>query len=135
MIKIIPIILLTLLLQSEGNYVLKHGVALTPKLQTIAQDIGIKNPQNIRILVKGKIFGLEGIAGLTIGQAILVRRGYLSEELIVHELIHVKQYQDYKSIYLFLKKYLNEVFKYGYYNAPLEIDARLKSKFIIENYR
>jgi hypothetical protein len=132
MLKFICACLLTIILQSEGNYVLKHGAPLSPKLQTIAQEIGIQNPQDIRILIKGKIFGLSDIIGLTIGRALLIKRGYLSDELLIHELIHVKQYQDAGNIKTFLKKYLTEIFKYGYYDAPLEVEARIKSSIILE---
>jgi hypothetical protein len=45
--------------------------------------------------------------------------------------VHVKQYQDAGSIYKFLKKYFKEVKKYGYYLAPMEVEARIKSELLL----
>ena len=65
----------------------------------------------IRILEKGKIFGINEIRGITLGKAILIKREYYTEALLCHELIHVKQYQDYGSMKKFIKQYEYEISK------------------------
>lgn len=72
--------------------------------------------------------GLIGpdIVGLTIGHAIVVRRGHLSRRLGSHECCHVAQYEQYGSIAAFLRSYpdLAAVVEHGYQDCPFEQDAR-----------
>lgn len=126
-LMIITTIILTLILTGEYNYIMRKGFPLSLKMQEIASEIGIKNPENVRILLKNKIFGMSHIGGMTIGNAILVKNGCYYEQLVTHELIHVRQYQDAGGIGKFLYKYMKEVLRHGYWNAPTEVEARDKS--------
>jgi len=135
MIKIITVFLIIGILQSEGSYVIKHGEPLSDNMIQIAKEIGIDKPEDIRTYDKeGKIFGNPNIAGITLGKAIEIRKKYKSESLICHELIHVKQYQDCGGIKGFLNKYIKQLYKYGYWNTPMEIEAREKSQVLINKY-
>lgn len=127
------IFLIALFLRTEENYILKNGIPLSLKLQKIAINLGIKNPENIRILEKGKIFGDKNIAGMTLNRGILIiKKCENKEDVLIHELIHVKQYQDLGGMNNFLNRYVKEILKYGYYDSPLEIEARIKKDIIVE---
>lgn len=129
------IIIAAALLKCEERYILKNGVSLTPKLMKIAIALKIKNPEGIRTLDRNKIYGFASIGGMTLNRGILINKNIDKEyrtQLIAHELVHVKQYQDAGGLYAFLKGYAEEVFKYGYWNAPSEIEARIKSELLIQ---
>jgi hypothetical protein len=129
---LISAIVLGILFKGEENYILKHGQKLTEEQLNIAQLIGIKNPQKIRVLIKNKIYGQNHIAGLTINSGILIKSDYQYDRyVIIHELVHVRQYQDVGGIYNFLRIYLVQIAKYGYEKAPLEIEARTIAERII----
>ena len=44
-------------------------------------------------------------------------------ELLRHEVMHIKQWKR-EGAFLFLYKYIKFSFQFGYYNNPLEIEAR-----------
>jgi hypothetical protein len=46
-----------------------------------------------------------------------------NQNLLLHELVHWKQYQD-KGLLQFYYDYFTQIAKYGYDNAPMEIEAR-----------
>lgn len=69
------------------------------------------------------MFGPE-MVGLTLGHAIYIRRGHLEDRLLSHELRHVAQVEQAGSLEAFLQRYVTEIFTHGYWNAPLEVDAR-----------
>ena len=63
--------------------------------------------------------------GLTLGYAVLICRGHESRpRLLSHEFRHVYQYEAAGSIAAFLPAYLEQIVAFGYFNAPLEADAR-----------
>ena len=53
-----------------------------------------------------------------------VLRGQDTRRLLTHEFRHVHQYEAAGSIGAFLVRYLQEIAKVGYHDAPLEADAR-----------
>lgn len=58
----------------------------------------------------------------------ITKEAFLANESWVrHELKHVEQYQRYGML-LFLYKYLIQTIKYGYYNCPIEKEARTAEK-------
>jgi len=75
-------------------------------------------------------FGLPGpdVDGLTLGHAIFIRRGALSQELLAHECRHVQQCEAVGSLHSFLGAYLRQVARHGYRDAPFEVDARNAAK-------
>ncbi len=63
-------------------------------------------------------------AGLTLHYGIYIRGDcHGNRELLVHELVHVAQYERLGGIKPFLQRYLDECLKYGYPQAPLEQEA------------
>ena len=67
---------------------------------------------------------LPSAVGLTLGHAVFIRRSHAGKRrLLRHELRHVAQNEAAGSIDAFLEQYLEQVVRYGYADAPLEIDA------------
>ena len=80
-----------------------------PELREAALQAGLLNP---------------GTFGITFGHAIYIRSGHLANRLLSHECRHVHQYEAAGSIAAFLPVYLQQIVAHGYWNAPLEVDAR-----------
>lgn len=62
--------------------------------------------------------------GLTLGYGVCILENHLTSQLLFHECRHVHQYEKFGSIATFLSEYLKQIIDYGYYMAPLEVDAR-----------
>lgn len=61
-------------------------------------------------------------AAVTLGRTIVVRPGArLSEELLAHELVHVRQWREDP---LFPVRYALATLRHGYWDNPYEIEAR-----------
>ena len=106
----------------------------------LARSVGVRGPERVRIttvdampLPENTILraaaeqaGLLGphLRGLTLGHTILWLRGQESQRLLSHELRHVYQYETAGSISAYVGEYLVQVVKFGYVNAPFEVDAR-----------
>jgi Domain of unknown function (DUF4157) len=79
-----------------------------------------------------------GIAGMTLGRWILVRRGHEHDhDLIAHELVHVRQWREHGAV-RFLARYLGAYakgrwrglgHKAAYEGIPLEAEARAVAGF------
>ncbi|CAH6783371.1 hypothetical protein [Vibrio sp. 10N.261.52.A1] len=128
------------------KYVKKHeqialsqGVPLRPQYLKIARDIGIQNPEKIRVLYVDKMplpeneslrfqmqrLGLDSpyFTGTAFGYGIwIANRAKGDKLLLAHELIHVKQAEDL-GIEAFTKKYLLQLAVFGYGEAPIELEA------------
>ncbi len=117
------------------------GRGLNEREVAIARVVGVQHPERIRVTVVD-IFplpednnlrvaaiqtGLLGpdTAGLTLGYAVLVRRGHESDRLLAHEFRHVYQYEKAGSIAEFLPQYLKQIVDFGYADSPFEVDARV----------
>ena len=64
------------------------------------------------------------MVGLTLGHSIYICNGHNSPRLLSHECRHVQQYEQAGSIAAYLPKYLEQIARYGYFDAPYEVDAR-----------
>ena len=115
------IVVLTLFVSMGEWYILKRGESLKEEFILIAKELEIKYPEKVRVLV---VNNLLNIAGVTLRYGIIIKKDYLSHEILVHELTHVKQYEKKGGIYEFLKQYFYEINKFGYYNSPSENEAR-----------
>jgi hypothetical protein len=117
------------------------GTPLTPAQIEIARGSGVREPASIRLVVVDRIplpdepalkaaalqVGLSpaSAAGMTIGYAVVVRRGYEdSTRLLSHEFRHVAQYEASGGIRPFLAKHLADLAAFGYRDSPFEVDAR-----------
>jgi hypothetical protein len=61
--------------------------------------------------------------GLTLGNQVFIRNGFMRPYLLAHEFRHVYQFEQLGSLEIMIRNYLLEVVQFGYRNAPLEIDA------------
>lgn len=119
--------------QLRGRPLNHEGLAL-------ARKVGVVHPERVRVLAvhempvptdpvlrdAGIAAGLIGpqFAGLTLGYTIFVREGDERIELLAHECRHVAQYESFGSIGAFLATHLRDVVRLGYWDSPLEQDAR-----------
>jgi hypothetical protein len=121
--------------------VTRSGAALTPLQRHIAVKSGVRDASRIRIVVTDRVplpdeatlraaamkVGLseEWAAGMTLGYAVIVRRGYENDvRLLSHEFRHVAQYEAVGGIAPFLTAHLQHLAQFGYENSPFEVDAR-----------
>ncbi len=127
-------------IDKQQEYILNNGASLENYQKEIASLVGVAKPDDIRILVVDKISRpdnplLKKVAeemnflgpdtiGLTLGYGIYLREGYITDRLLSHEFRHVQQYEVAGSIQAFIAEYIQQIFQYGYCDAPYEVDAR-----------
>lgn len=126
--------------ESQSASIQETGIALDAPRTQLARYVGVQHPERIRLKYVGAIplpdddelrqaavqAGLlgTGTIGLALGYGIYLVEGRVSEPLIRHECRHVHQYEEAGSLQVFLARYIPEVLKFGYFDAPLEKDAR-----------
>ncbi|NKF52671.1 hypothetical protein G3R49_19110 [Shewanella sp. WXL01] len=121
---------------------LEVGIPLKEREILLATEIGIQNPEKVRIIyvdevpfpyenyalkILGEALGFvgEGIVNdaQVFGYSIYVRSGYkLDKPRLAHELVHVLQIErsDLETI---ITQHFSDLAQYGYQNAPLEVEA------------
>jgi hypothetical protein len=126
--------------ENQSANILQTGQPLTTALESLASSVGVKYPEKIRIIEipelplpedaalrdTGLKLGLLGphMLGITFGYGIYVRQGHVDQRLLSHEFQHTYQYEQAGSIAAFLKQYIEQIAATGYFDAPLEQDAR-----------
>ena len=126
--------------EEHSELIQQQGISLTLEQTEIAKQVGVKNPEKVKILKVDKIpfpeneqlseaatqigFLSEAMQGLTLGHSIYISNGSYTTQLISHELRHVYQYEAFGSIPEFLVEYLKQIVLVGYENSLLEQDAR-----------
>jgi hypothetical protein len=126
--------------EAESERAQQSGTPLDVSGLALASHVGVRHPGRIRTLLVDALplpaepklreaalsAGLLGptSVGLTLGYSIFIVRGSDSQQLLSHECRHAAQYEDYGSIAAFLPAYLQQLVVFGYFNAPLERDAR-----------
>jgi hypothetical protein len=120
---------------------LATGAPIGSRVLSMARHVGVGNPSRVRIVVVDRVplpdepmlkaaaleVGLSqsSAAGMTLGYAIFVRRGYEDDvRLISHELRHVAQYEAAGGIAPFLARHLVDLAQKGYEDSAFEVDAR-----------
>ena len=133
--------------EEQQAIILRDGVPMTDHQCFDAHLVGVRDPKRVRLLkvdliptpthpVLAQANELVGFvspltAGITFGFGIYVRQDlWDNRPLIVHELVHVGQYERYGSIGAFLQDYLTECLTIGYPNGPLEREAIDRSKAV-----
>ncbi|HAW93211.1 MULTISPECIES: hypothetical protein [unclassified Arsukibacterium] len=136
------------------NKGLESGVALNAQELSLATDIGIQNPEKVRIVYVDEIpFPYENFALKTLGEAlgfigegitnnaqvfgysIYVRNGYeLNRPKLAHELVHVLQIER-TSLDHIITKHFSDLAEYGYDKAPLEVEAFKANKDYAADWR
>jgi hypothetical protein len=118
----------------------RDGVPLSEKEVGDARVIGVQSPDRVRLLQVEAIprpsqpqlkaacdaidFLTPATRGLTLGHGIFIRSDCWRDRLlVVHELVHVAQYERSGGILPFLRRYLFECLTVGYSASPLEREA------------
>jgi hypothetical protein len=126
--------------EAQSELIIAHGVPLRGQEIADARTVGVSSPERIRIAFVPSLpvprdeelrtialhAGLLGpdMTGLTLGHGIFIVQGHQSRQLFTHEFRHVFQYEQAGSIAAFLPAYLDEIASLGYWDSPLELDAR-----------
>ena len=126
--------------QEQSGLILRHGVPLDEQGMALAKHVGVAKPELVRIQYVAEVPAPEDpmlravtdaaefigphTTGMTFGYGIFIVESHAGARLISHELRHVQQYESLGGIEAFLSMYLAQVAAVGYYDAPLEQDAR-----------
>lgn len=134
--------------EQQENHILQNGVQLTSSQITDARLVSVVNPEKVRLLKVNQIplpsepslrtaaqmTGLitANTIGLTLRYGVFIRRDFWNDrKIVVHELVHVAQYERLGGIDKFLQKYLQECIIIGYPQAPMEQEAITLSNKIV----
>ncbi len=124
----------------QEKRILAEGRELAKWEVESALDIGVEDVDRVRIMIVpevptpgaaplqflAKLVGLSMQAsGMALGHGIYVEaKNALNPSLIVHELAHVAQYERLGGIREFMREYLVQCLRDGYWDAFLEREAR-----------
>jgi hypothetical protein len=120
--------------------VLREGEPLTEEEIVDAKAVGVREPERVRLLqvdsipspthpmLKAAYDAIDFVAsaprGLTVQYGIFVRTDCRQDRhLLVHELVHISQYERLGGILPFLSGYILQCATIGYREAPLEQEA------------
>jgi hypothetical protein len=141
LVPIMPLFLpaATRWVKTHEEAILKNGETLKAGQLNDAQQAGVADPEKIRVAFVDSIplpgNSLQGLAkwtgllsprtaGLTLGHGTYIRSDFRDDRyLLVHEFVHVGQYERLGSIEAFLNDYLRECLEVGYPLGPLEQEA------------
>lgn len=134
--------------EQQENHILQNGVQLIGSQIADAKLVPVINPEKVRLLKVNQIpLPVEPLLrsaaqmmnlisrntiGLTLRYGIFVREDFWNNrKLVIHELVHVSQYETLGSLEQFLRNYLQECLTVGYPQAPMEQEAmRLAGKIV-----
>ena len=133
--------------EEQEALILRDGVALTDQQCADAMLVGVKEPRRVRVLkvpaipvptqmVLAKANEYVGMispqsASINYGYGIYLRQDLAENRpLLVHELVHISQYERLGGIGEFLKAYLKECLTVGHNNSPLEREAVDRTKTV-----
>lgn len=125
---------------ARENEMLLHGRTLTADETLLAERVGVRHPERVRLAEVPQMpwpesptlsqaalqVGFLGpnTIGLTLGYVVLILAGKSTRRLLAHEFRHVQQYETAGSNAAFLSEYVRQLLTVGYEHAPLELDAR-----------
>ena len=133
--------------EKQESIILEKGTPLTESQRTDARLAGVIHPENIRVcrveklprpesedlLFAAKQIGLlsERSAGMSLGYGIYLQNDAVEERhTLVHECVHISQYEKRNGIRPFLAEYLRECIDPGYPFGRMEQEAILQAKDI-----
>ncbi|MEP4546171.1 MAG: hypothetical protein ABJ000_08330 [Saccharospirillum sp.] len=119
---------------------LAEGRELTDSEFVLARSMSVNNPENIRVIVTSdfpvplnrdlsdalRIYDFDPLdsAGMALGYAVFIKPEYEGDTaLLAHEFVHVAQAESV-GLRPFLVTYLAGLKMYGYFESPLETEAR-----------
>jgi hypothetical protein len=126
--------------EEQSALICRTGAPLDNNGMGLARAVGVARPEDVRITVVKRVpppvdpelriavvgLGLLGptMIGITFGHGIYLISGAESDRLISHECRHVHQYEQAGSIASFVTAYVDQLVRFGNFDAPLEVDAR-----------
>jgi len=134
--------------ESRESEILANGIRMSPDQQQDARSASVAFPEKIRLRIICEIpvpsdpllneaareIGLLGFAttGLALRYGIFIREDMrFNRELLIHEFVHVGQYERLGSIGAFLRSYLQECIDLGYPLGPMEQEAICTARKIV----
>lgn len=117
----------------EMDWALKVGVNQPVRVRVLSvPEIPMPVPRWIQRLGASFSFACHAPAGMTLGHGVYVSDLCGNDPaLLVHEFVHVGQYERFGSVKSFLRQYLWECLSAGYESAPLEREARERTSAIL----
>jgi len=126
--------------KEQERLILQNGVKLDDDHIRYAEQVGVIQPEKVRLLKVERIPRPENIElrvaaeatkllspnvnGMTFRYGIYIQdRSWGEPELVVHELVHTRQYEQLGGFEPFLQKYLTECLTIGYPENPMEQEA------------
>jgi len=133
--------------EKQELIIMQEGTALSEDQLADARQAGVVQPERIRVIRSevlpqsenedvvfiAKTIGLFGpkSTGISVGYGICLKYGFWDDRLVlVHECVHVAQYEKMGGIRAFLNVYLRECIEPGYPFGRLEQEAIHVSKDI-----
>ena len=113
----------------------KAGVICPEKIRVLRVE-SLPQPENEDVKFIARQLGLfsERASGLAVGYGICIRHGFWEDRYaLVHECVHVGQYEKRKGIRPFLDEYLRECIEPGYPFGFLEQEAIRMAKYICKS--
>ena len=127
--------------EKQEKIILHDGRPLSEWETMWATEVGVKRPDMVRILpvphvpmpgswftgLLGNLFGVlsEGPNGMAVSYGIYLEAARATNpSLLVHELTHVAQFERMGGIEPYLREYLTQCIREGYWEAELEHEAR-----------
>jgi len=126
--------------------ILRHGRPLSDDERRLAEALGISeycidclriwsvarvpSPGGALLSGIGRLAGISthSAKGMALNLGIYLETAQANRRsLVAHELVHVAQYQRLGGTWPFLRDYLWQCLREGYWNAPLEIEARQRA--------
>jgi len=121
--------------------ILREGRPLRDWERLWAQNVGVRRPEEVRILpvprvptpgqtftvILNRVFGLlsEGPTGMAVNYGIYLEASQATNpSLLVHELTHVAQFERLGGVEAFLREYLTQCVRDGYWDSDFEQEAR-----------
>lgn len=93
-----------------------------------------KNRKDVPVYYKNRLYKNYNARTIPPFGIYVNKKNKNNAELLNHEKIHWKQYQD-KGLINYYSEYLNEINNFGYDNSPMEISARInESNYCKTNY-
>jgi len=127
--------------EKQEKLILQDGRPLSEWETMWATEVGVKRPDMVRVLpvphvpmpgswftgFLGNLFGVisEGPNGMAVSYGIYLEAARATNpSLLVHELTHVAQFERFGGIEPYLREYLTQCIREGYWDAKLEHEAR-----------
>jgi len=130
--------------------ILRHGQPLSPRQRELAAQLRVRRADDVRLMVVPALplpgfallrrLGVPGlprvgdVSAITLGHGIYCIGQPPSYRLLAHELAHVRQVEQAGSLRAFLAEYLRQVARHGYWDAPLEAQAREAARGCAEGH-